>query len=76
MNEERRLSMKKRSRIQKLMESTGLNEGDNLNGSGDGIRHCIAEAAYELYEQRGREDGHDLEDWLEAEAIVNSKTAR
>jgi hypothetical protein len=24
--------------------------------------------AYELYEQRGKEDGHDLEDWLQAEA--------
>ncbi len=28
------------------------------------IRH----RAYELYEQRGRDDGHDLEDWLRAEA--------
>ena len=26
--------------------------------------------AYELYERRGREDGHDLEDWLEAEAEI------
>jgi predicted small metal-binding protein len=24
--------------------------------------------AYELYEQRGRQDGHDLEDWFQAEA--------
>lgn len=24
--------------------------------------------AYELYEARGREDGHDLDDWLQAEA--------
>ena len=24
--------------------------------------------AYELFEQRGREDGHELEDWLQAEA--------
>jgi hypothetical protein len=23
--------------------------------------------AYQLYEQRGKEDGHDLEDWLRAE---------
>jgi|SRR5580698_8281242 Protein of unknown function (DUF2934) len=28
----------------------------------------IQARAYELYEQRGREDGHDLDDWLEAEA--------
>jgi len=24
--------------------------------------------AYELYEQRGKEPGHDLDDWLQAEA--------
>lgn len=27
----------------------------------------IAQRAYELYEQRGRQDGRDLEDWLKAE---------
>ena len=27
----------------------------------------IAQRAYELYEQRGRQDGWDLEDWLNAE---------
>ncbi len=31
----------------------------------------IRERAYELYEQRGREDGHDLEDWLQAESELN-----
>ena len=31
--------------------------------------------AYELYEQRGKEDGHDLEDWLQAESeVVQPKT--
>ena len=30
----------------------------------------VARAAYELYEQRGCEHGHDVEDWLEAERIV------
>lgn len=29
--------------------------------------HHIAQRAYDLYEQRGRQDGHDLEDWLKAE---------
>jgi hypothetical protein len=33
----------------------------------------IAKKAYELYERRGREDGHDLEDWLKAEGIVNGR---
>jgi hypothetical protein len=33
----------------------------------------IAERAYELYVQRGQEDGHDLEDWLEAERQILPK---
>jgi hypothetical protein len=28
----------------------------------------IAQLAFRLYEARGREDGHDIEDWLRAEA--------
>jgi hypothetical protein len=31
--------------------------------------------AYELYEARGREDGHDLENWLRAEAEITGSTA-
>jgi len=32
--------------------------------------------AYRFYEERGCEDGHDLEDWLQAEAeIVGKKSA-
>ena len=30
------------------------------------IRRC----AYELYEQRGRQDGRDIDDWVRAEAEV------
>jgi hypothetical protein len=30
----------------------------------------ISEQAYALYEEHGREDGHALEDWLEAERQV------
>ena len=26
--------------------------------------------AYELFEQRGREEGHDLDDWLQAESEI------
>jgi hypothetical protein len=28
----------------------------------------VRRRAFELYEQRGREDGHDLDDWLQAES--------
>lgn len=36
----------------------------------DGMWERIAQKAYELYEQRGRQEGQALDDWLEAEAIV------
>jgi hypothetical protein len=32
--------------------------------------------AYELYEQRGRENGHDLEDWLRAHAEITGRKVR
>ena len=32
--------------------------------------------AYELYEARGCCDGHDLEDWLEAEAEITGRPQR
>ncbi len=37
----------------------------------------IRQRAYEIYEQRGRRDGHDLEDWLqsESEVVAKRKTA-
>ncbi len=36
----------------------------------------IRRRAYELYEQRGRVDGYDLDDWLQAEAEVLSVQSR
>ncbi len=35
----------------------------------------IREAAYSRYADRGYEHGHDLEDWLEAEAEMESEIA-
>jgi hypothetical protein len=35
----------------------------------------IRRRAYELYEQRGREDGRDLDDWLQAQSEVTQKRA-
>ncbi len=33
-------------------------------------RQQIEARAYELFEQRGQEDGHDLDDWLQAESEI------
>jgi hypothetical protein len=35
----------------------------------------IRKRAYELYEQRGRIDGQELDDWLQAELELNMKAA-
>jgi len=34
---------------------------------------AIREHAHQLFEQRGCEHGHDLDDWLKAEAEIASK---
>jgi len=36
----------------------------------DGMGERIAKKAHELWEQRGCREGHDAEDWFDAEAIV------
>jgi hypothetical protein len=33
----------------------------------------LARKAYELYQQRGEEPGHDLDDWLLAERLVEAE---
>jgi len=35
----------------------------------------IARRAYELFEERGREDGQDLDDWLQAERELQTQPA-
>jgi len=35
----------------------------------------VRRRAYELYEERGREDGHELEDWLRAEEEIQEMQA-
>jgi hypothetical protein len=39
------------------------------------LEHQIRLRAHELYEARGREDGHELDDWLRAEEEVTKKNA-
>jgi hypothetical protein len=39
------------------------------------IQEQVRRRAFDLYEQRGREDGHDLDDWLQAESeLVQKRT--
>ncbi len=43
-----------------------------VNQSAEVPDHDIAYRAYELYCERGWEDGHDLDDWLQAEREVRA----
>lgn len=38
--------------------------------SSEQLKERICRRAYELYEQRGRRDGHDFDDWIVAESEV------
>jgi hypothetical protein len=40
------------------------------------LEEQIRRRAYALYEQRGREDGHDVDDWLRAEAELTAQTTK
>ena len=42
-------------------------------GSLELTENIIRERAYQLFEKRGYEHGHDVEDWLQAEAEVMGK---
>jgi hypothetical protein len=40
------------------------------------LEYQIRQRAYELYEARGRKDGHEVEDWLRAEEEITDKKTR
>ena len=40
------------------------------------VQEQIRRRAYELYEERGRYDGHDVEDWLQAESEMTKQKAK
>ncbi|WHZ22351.1 MAG: hypothetical protein OJF47_001463 [Nitrospira sp.] len=73
-------------RQERSLASTNESEqdsGDHLrdshkNGNGhatDDTRTRIEKLAYDLYQRRGCEDGHDREDWLEAERLTLAQPA-
>ena len=40
------------------------------------LQEHVRRRAFELYEQRGREDGHELDDWLQAESEIVQQRAK
>jgi hypothetical protein len=53
----------------KKFPATATNEPEELE-------YQIRQRAYELYEARGRKDGHELEDWFRAKEEITIKKFR
>lgn len=62
--------MKLKNLIQKRDARIATPATDSLNGSGDQHHQRIAAAAFVLFERRGRQAGHELDDWLAAEQQI------
>ena len=63
---------------QRVVKQNQSPEPESMQKYSYEVRERIAKKAYELHEQRGRQAGRELEDWLEAEALVRKEmeTAR
>ncbi len=61
-----RIEQKKEERWR---HAVGSESADSTSGDGD-VRERIAVRAYEFYQARGCRDGHDVDDWLEAEQVI------
>ena len=57
-------SARQRSGLESLPQQT------DSEATTEEIRTRIEKLAYELYQQRGRQDGYDRQDWLEAERLT------
>jgi hypothetical protein len=60
----------KKIRVGKGRSSSAADKSGKSIELPDGMWERISRKAYELWEQRGRQHGHALKDWLDAEEIV------
>lgn len=59
-----------------IRESTNIVEGNGTSQLHPGVQDEIRVRAYELYLERGGQDGFDQQDWSRAEAEILSKYQR
>ena len=75
--EEQRIAQKlKEHQATQHGHSPILTPKTSTTGLRQNLEEKIRRRAYELYEQRGRHHGHDLDDWLRAEADITAKNAK
>ena len=51
-------------------------DAGNAKAQDSALYKRITQRAYELYEQRGRQAGYELDDWLQAEREICSTAAK
>ena len=54
-------------------KQTASRAASQVDPQGGADQNEVARIAYALFERRGREHGHDFEDWVEAERIVRQQ---
>jgi hypothetical protein len=68
------------SQMEIVSNVTSIRRSPNTNAHPSSLplhmEQIVRRRAYELYEQRGRGDGHAQEDWLHAEAEIVGTTLR
>ena len=58
------------------VQSHDAHNGRKPEGSSaDDVHARVAVLAYSFYEQRGCQDGHDVEDWIQAENTIREEVA-
>ena len=57
-------------RSQRKLPAVPGSEQESAENGSEHLCARVAQLAYSLYEQRGRKDGHDVEDWIQAEQTV------
>ena len=66
------VAVKKRKPVHSVVKIKAVTKpGNHAADHGDGRLEMIRQTAYSLYEARNCESGHELEDWLRAEAQVD-----
>lgn len=71
--------MQQRTRRRQETDNSPMSLDDSAATQGPessrGDEDLVARRAYQRYEERGREDGHDQDDWFEAEREITGAGA-
>ena len=70
---ERRAPLKTAVKAASTAKASGFTGEGRADVSPEEMRKLISEAAYYRAKQRGFEPGHELEDWIQAEAEVTRR---